>query len=147
MRPASSGGDAAAVDANIREQEGFARSDTAHFDALLHGIITQAAALDERLLTDADVLALPVMPTIAPEVGLLDGKNTVAAQLATMPYVANTVVFNVSGHPALSVPAGVDRHGIPIGVQLVARRGREDLLLTLAAQLERDAPWLAPACP
>jgi amidase len=106
-----------------------------------------AAALDERLLTDADVLALPVMPTIAPEVGLLDGKNTVAAQLATMPYVANTVVFNVSGHPALSVPAGVDRHGIPIGVQLVARRGREDLLLTLAAQLERDAPWLAPACP
>lgn len=106
-----------------------------------------AAALDERLLTDADVLALPVMPTIAPEVGLLDGKNTIAAQLATMPYVANTVVFNVSGHPALSVPAGVDRHGIPIGVQLVARRGREDLLLTLAAQLERDAPWLAPACP
>ena len=39
---------------------------------------------------------------------------TVAAPLATMPYVANTVVFNVSGHPALSVPAGVDRHGIPI---------------------------------
>ena len=74
-------------------------------------------------------------------------KSPAITEKGTLVSESNTVVFNVSGHPALSVPAGVDRHGIPIGVQLVARRGREDLLLTLAAQLERDAPWLAPACP
>lgn len=97
-----------------------------------------AEAVDERLLTDADVLVLPVMPRIAPQVGLLGDVNTVRAQLLTLPYVSNTVIFNVSGHPALSIPAGRDEHGIPIGVQLVARRGREDLLLSLAGQLERD---------
>lgn len=104
-----------------------------------------ADEVDERILGQADVLALPVMPRVAPEVGLLDGLGSVRAQLATVPHVANTVLFNVTGHPALSIPAATDRHGVPIGVQLVARRGREDLLLALAAQLERDAPWPVPA--
>jgi amidase len=96
-----------------------------------------ADAIDERLLTDADVLVLPVMPRISPEVGLLGDSHAVRAQLLTIPYVANTAIFNVSGHPAISVPSGRDEHGIPIGVQLVARRGREDVLLALAGQLER----------
>jgi len=96
-----------------------------------------AEAVDEHLLTEADVLALPVMPKIAPPVGLIEGMHTTRAQFATLPYVSNTVLFNVTGHPAISVPAGVDAHGIPIGVQLVARRGRDDLLLALAGQLER----------
>ncbi len=100
-----------------------------------------ADAVDERLLTDADVLVLPVMPKVAPPVGLLEGMHAVRAQVATLPYVSNTVLFNVSGHPSMSVPAGVDGHGVPIGVQLVARRGREDLLLSLAAQLERSGAW------
>ena len=37
---------------------------------------------------------------------------------------------------AISVPAGFDEHDVPIGAQIVARRGREDLLLRLAAELE-----------
>lgn len=106
-----------------------------------------ARTLDDRLLTDADVLALPVMPRPAPAVGLLQGRGAVRAQMASMPYVSNTAIFNVSGHPSLSVPAGTDGHGIPLGVQLVARRGRDDLLLALAAQLERSGPWPIPPPP
>lgn len=48
--------------------------------------------------------------------------------------------FNISGQPAISLPMGmVD--GLPVGVQLVAAWGREDLLLSVAAELERHVNW------
>ena len=49
-----SGEDAAAVDAHIREQDDFAKCDTAQFDALLHGCIAEAAALDAVLARHVD---------------------------------------------------------------------------------------------
>ena len=52
-----------------------------------------------------------------------------------------TAAFNVSGHPAISLPLGESADGLPIGVQLVAPAGREDLLLQMAAQLEQAMPW------
>jgi N utilization substance protein B len=48
------GGDASTVEADIQEQDGFARCDRAHFDALLHGCIEQAAALDAVLARHVD---------------------------------------------------------------------------------------------
>ena len=101
-----------------------------------------AATLDRRFLTDADVIVLPTLPRQVPGVGLLGGLDTVRAQLATVPYVANTAIANVTGHPAISIHAGLSREGWPIGVQLIARRGAESLLLALAHQLEQTR--LAP---
>lgn len=49
--------------------------------------------------------------------------------------------FSVTGQPAISVPIGQTPGGLPVGVQLVAAVGREDLLLQVAAQLEAAAPW------
>jgi amidase len=49
--------------------------------------------------------------------------------------------FSVTGHPAISLPIGQTATGLPVGVQLVAALGREDLLLRVAAQLETAAPW------
>ena len=48
------GSDAGVVDAHMREQDGFDKCDSAHFDALLHGCITEAAALDEVLSRHVD---------------------------------------------------------------------------------------------
>ena len=48
------GGDAAAAEADVQEQEGFDKCDRAHFDALLHGSIDQAAALDAVLAKHVD---------------------------------------------------------------------------------------------
>ena len=44
-------------------------------------------------------------------------------------------MFNVTGQPAISLPLARDASGLPIGVQLVARYGREDVLLRVASQL------------
>jgi amidase len=63
-------------------------------------------------------------------------------------FSAFTGVFNTTGHPAMSVPAGVDGNGVPIGVQFVARLGDEATLLRLASALEVAAPWpTAPVVP
>lgn len=52
-----------------------------------------------------------------------------------------TLPFNVTGQPAISLPLHWTDDGLPVGVQLVAGMGREDLLLSVAAQLEAAHPW------
>jgi amidase len=50
-------------------------------------------------------------------------------------------LFNVTGQPAISLPAAMTGSGLPLGVQLVARFGREDVLLQVARQMEREMAW------
>jgi amidase len=54
---------------------------------------------------------------------------------------AFTMPWNVTGQPAISLPLHMTPDGLPVGVQLVADMGREDVLLRIAAQVEAAAPW------
>jgi amidase len=58
-----------------------------------------------------------------------------------VPYAEFTAGFNATGQPAISLPLHWSDAGLPIGVQLVADMGREDLLLRVASQLEEAHPW------
>jgi amidase len=49
--------------------------------------------------------------------------------------------MNVTGQPAVTLPAGFGSDGLPLSVQMVGRVGGEDTLYALAAQLEQAAPW------
>ena len=52
-----------------------------------------------------------------------------------------TPPFNVTGQPAVTIPAGLGPDGLPLSVQLVGRVGDEETLYALAGQLEQAAPW------
>jgi len=67
--------------------------------------------------------------------------------LRAAPFGAYTSAFNMSGQPAISLPLHETPEGLPIGVQLVAATGREDLLIRVASQLEASQPWAARTPP
>jgi amidase len=60
--------------------------------------------------------------------------------LATVPF---TQLANLTGQPAISIPAGHARGGLPVGAHFMAAFGREDLLLQIAAQIEAARPWFS----
>lgn len=96
--------------------------------------------------TTYDVLLTPTLAEPTPPLGLLDTTRPETLYEHGSTYSAWTSVFNVTGMPAISLPLGADESGLPIGVQLAADLGQEELLLSLAAQIERAVPWprLAP---
>jgi len=52
-----------------------------------------------------------------------------------------TSPFNLTGHPAASIPAGFTPDGLPVGIQIIGRRFGEEALLRLSARFEEAAPW------
>jgi amidase len=86
-----------------------------------------------------DLLCCGVVNGPPPELGWLsDPDHGLERVTQLMQYTAQ---FNVTGQPAISVPMWWTDDGLPVGVQLVAAFGREDLLLRIATELEGAAPW------
>ncbi len=92
---------------------------------------------------DHELLLTPTLGEPPPLIGELEPPpdDPFATQAHTASLVPFTTHFNVTGQPAISLPLHVNEDGLPIGVQLVAAYGREDLLIQVAAQLEEAAPW------
>lgn len=91
---------------------------------------------------DYDLLLTPVLTQPAIRLGELPVEPTVAeldAMRRRLGWLPGA--WNVTGQPAISVPAGRTPDGLPVGIQLVARWGREDLLLRVARWLEQAHPW------
>ncbi|WP_053620072.1 amidase [Nocardiopsis sp. NRRL B-16309] len=98
-----------------------------------------------RFLDTHDLLVTPTLGRPPARHGTLDydapGHSVRSWLRRILSYGPFTAPFNVSGHPAISLPLAQSPRGLPIGVQLVAAAGREDLLLMVAAQLEAALPW------
>lgn len=94
-------------------------------------------------LTEHDVLLTPTLAAPPLPLGTLDmSTRDVDAYLdAVYRWIPFTSIANICGIPAMSVPFGRTAAGLPLGVQFISGFGRDDLLLRLAAQLERARPW------
>jgi len=91
-----------------------------------------------------DVLVSPVLgepPWPLGDLVVRRGEDPVPVWQRTTTLVPFTTHFNISGQPAISLPLHWTPEGLPVGVQLVAAYGREDLLIRVASQLEAAAPW------
>ena len=93
-----------------------------------------------------DVLLTPTMPDLPWQLGRycedeykLDGLGWTARLFEHSPY---TPLANVAGLPAMSVPLAQSPDGLPIGMQFMAGYAKDGVLLRLAGQLERTAPWI-----
>ena len=96
-----------------------------------------------------DILVTPTCMKTAPKLGELVGtpEDPVRSLTESIPYAAFTAPFNTTGQPAISLPVALSSNGLPIGVQLVGGYGREDHLLSLAAQLESMIGWPSRRAP
>ena len=92
--------------------------------------------------TDHDVLVTPTSPEPPVPLGdLAPGIQDPAVGTRMGNLVSFTSPFDITGQPAISLPLHWNDDGLPIGVQLAAAYGREDVLLRVGAQLEAAAPW------
>lgn len=82
---------------------------------------------------DYDILLTPTTPTTAPSLDLVYGTAGHDRYRRAVPF---TLPFNLTGQPACSLPCGLTDQGLPVGLQIVAARHREDLVLRAAALLE-----------
>lgn len=90
-----------------------------------------------------DLLLTPTLAEPPVPLGTFDSPpdNPLAGFMRAAAFTPFTPPFNVTGQPAISLPMSWTHDGLPIGVQLVAAYGREDLLFRVAAQLEDAEPW------
>jgi len=123
-------------------------------DAMRIGIDEYMAARRRRYdyVRELDVLlgddTVLLTPTLAVDGWTLDGQPPDWPDWVGpgMPLDAfNTGAQNMTGHPAITVPAGVSPRGLPFGLQATAPRYREDLLFGFALRWEAARPWPAAA--
>ena len=122
-----------------------------HAEAKAHRKVFQLRAAYDEALSSVDILVTPTCPSVAmphPKLKFIDGEpasSVLEKLMMSIGSSTNTCPFNVTGHPALSVPCGfaapenksTDKK-FPIGMQLIGRRWDEETLLKAAALFERE---------
>ena len=89
------------------------------------------------IFDEVDVLVTPATPVIAPKLGTttvcLNGVEEAVGNAVTR----FTTFFNMTGHPAITVPVGLQSEGLPMGIQVVAQPFAEETLFAAAGHIER----------
>jgi amidase len=88
-----------------------------------------------------DLLLTPTLGAPPPELGWFTAAGPEQEGPRIASFIPYTAQFNMTGQPAISLPLHWTPGGLPVGVQLVAPYGREDILIRVASQLEQAAPW------
>ena len=91
----------------------------------------------DRALAGRDALVLPTLPIPAPLLGAELAQVGSSKQPVRALMLRLTQLFNVTGHPAISLPCGTTADGLPCGLQLVGARGKTAELLRVARTVEQ----------
>lgn len=116
-------------------------------DATARRLAGRLARKIDAWFGDHDLWVTPTVAVRPPRVGEWNDLDPEAQFLAASRLGDFTAGFNVSGHAAANIPSGLDSTGLPIGVQLVAPRGDDHVLLAVAKQLEAALPWRTSRSP
>lgn len=100
-----------------------------------------------QMFEQVDAIAMPMLAHSAPKVGAMpmDHGNADAHWDHMTAIAPRTPLANIGGLPALSLPRGLDRSGMPLALQLIGPIGSDLLLLDIAHQMEAADPWTFPA--
>jgi amidase len=123
-------------------EKGRSDSAGAYLEAVgLHQMLSRGIAGIHE--SGVDLLLSPTLGEPPPPLGTFDdsGSDPLAAIERARVTAAFTAAVNATGQPAISLPLHWTEEGLPLGIQLVAPYGREDILIRVAAQLERAQPW------
>lgn len=127
-----------------RRTRGFARLGRLMPRVALDRAMREEAGHAARINAIFDHHDVLMTPTVArPPVGAAEWEGMSALRTLNAMGMAYpfTAVWNATGQPAASVPAGFTADGLPLSVQLVGRPGDEHTLFSLAAQIEAERPW------
>lgn len=127
-----------------RRTRAFARPGAWVSDRMIERLRMAESAMAARIASvfdDHDALLAPVTAAPAVPAGVMEGRGAIATYLWETGWVPFTILWNITGQPAASVPAGHTADGLPVAVQLVGRPGDESTILSLAAELEAERPW------
>ncbi|WHY94756.1 amidase [Neobacillus cucumis] len=110
---------------------------TAH--AYLEGLNKRAQWDQEisSLFEGIDIFVTPTIPVPPTEIDVIEIELGGERESVNESLIRFTSLFNVTGHPALSIPCGLSHESIPIGLQLIANHFREDLLIKTAYSYEQ----------
>jgi amidase len=112
-------------------------------------ILRAGTAALNRFFQDWDVVLSPVVRAPVFKIGMRDQAAFPFRQLEQIvrDYVSYTLLHNICGTPAMTVPLHWDCDGLPLGSHFAARSGAENTLLALAYELEEARPWASKRPP
>lgn len=119
--------------------EYFIKHYRGHFYAKAQNLARQLVTMYDRALADVDLLLMPTLPITATPIPK-PGAPVEEVVARSLEMIGNTCPFDVSGHPAMSIPCGlVD--GLPVGMMLVGRHYDEGTIYRAAYAFEQAQDW------
>lgn len=96
------------------------------------------------IFAEVDVILTPAAPIIAPKIGVVEVKVDGSSEPAGNAITRYTSFFNMTGHPAITLPCGLHSEGLPIGAQLVGKHFGDEQLIDIARQIESGYDFELP---
>lgn len=98
----------------------------------------------DSTFAEVDFILTPATPVIAPPIGAVEVSVDGVSEPAGNAITRYTSFFNLTGHPAITMPCGMHGSGLPIGAQLIGPQYADETLLNLASRIEADYDFELP---